>query len=390
MSPAMDYKEALEYLYSIQRFGTKLGLANTTKLLEKLGNPHKELMVIHVGGTNGKGSVCAMISSILQEAGYKVGMYTSPHVKDFNERFLVNGKKISDKDVARLASIIKKNRDDQTFFEIVTAMAFKYFKEQKVDVLVLEVGLGGALDATNVIVPLVSVITNIGLEHTDYLGKNLASIAYEKSGIIKDNRPVITAAEGKALAVIKNVCKEKNSEMFLLRKPRKKYELSLKGDFQQLNAAIAVKTVDVLAKYFSISATASDIVSGLKKAYWPGRFEYFEENILVDCAHNLEGVKVLVHELKKIKKKKILVIGIMKDKNKEGMLRLLEKHFSKIILTKVGVPRASEPEELAKYLHNGYKIIKNPKEALKYAKSIAKNELIVVAGSIYLVGELYS
>jgi dihydrofolate synthase/folylpolyglutamate synthase len=278
----MDYQEALDYLYSTQRFGTKLGLANITKLLEKLGNPHKELMVVHVGGTNGKGSVCAMVSAILQEAGYKVGTYTSPHVKDFNERFLVNGEKISDKDVARLTSIVKKHRDDQTFFEIVTAMAFKYFKEQNVGILVLEVGLGGALDATNVITPMVSVITNIGLEHTDYLGKNLASIAYEKSGIIKDNRPVITAAEGKALAVIKNVCKEKNSEMFLIRKPRKKYELGLKGDFQQVNAAVAVKTVQTLAKYYSVSATGKDITAGLKKAHWPGRFEYFEDNILVD------------------------------------------------------------------------------------------------------------
>jgi dihydrofolate synthase/folylpolyglutamate synthase len=386
----MNYKAALDYLYGIRRFGTKLGLANITKLLEKLGNPHKGLMVVHVGGTNGKGSVCAMLSSILQEAGYRVGMYTSPHVKDFNERFLVNGEKISDKDVARLTRLVKKHRDDQTFFEIVTAMAFKYFKEQMVNILILEVGLGGALDATNVIVPMVSVITNIGIDHTEYLGRNLASIAYEKSGIIKNDKPVVTAAEGRALEVIKNVCKEKHSEMFLVRKPRKKYGLTLRGHFQQINAAVAVKTVEVLAKYYSIGATAGDISSGLKKAYWPGRMEYVEDNIMVDCAHNLEGVKVLVNELRKIKKKKILVIGIMKDKNKEGMLRLLERHFSKVILTKVNVPRAAEPEELAKYLHNSYNIVKKPKEALKYAKSIAKNKLIVVAGSIYLVGELYS
>jgi dihydrofolate synthase/folylpolyglutamate synthase len=374
----------------LQHFGTHLGLANTTRLLNKLGNPHKNLKVIHVAGTNGKGSVCAMISSILQKAGYKVGMYTSPHLKDLNERFQVNGNKISNKDIARLATIVKKHRKDQTFFETVTAMAFQYFKEQKVDFLILEVGLGGRLDSTNVIKPLVSVITNVGIDHIEYLGKHIANIAYEKAGIIKKNIPTITAAEGKALKVIENVAKEKNSRLFLVKEPKKKFKLSLSGAFQQINAAVAVETIAVLKLHYNLDITGDHIDSGLKTAYWPGRLEYIEDNILVDCAHNLACVEVLIKELRKIKRKIILVIGFSKDKDKEGMLKLVEPLVSKIILTKAKVPRATEPKELGKYLKKPYKIINDPKKALAYAKSIAKKDLILVAGSIYIVGEIYT
>lgn len=386
----MNHKQALDYLFSLQHFGTHLGLANTTRLLNKLRNPHKNLKAIHVAGTNGKGSVCAMLSSILQKAGYKVGMYTSPHLKDLNERFQVNGEKISNKDIARLAAIVKKHRKDQTFFETITSMAFQYFKEQKVDFLVLEVGLGGRLDSTNVVKPLVSVITNVDIDHIDYLGKHIANIAYEKAGVIKNKIPVVTAAGGKALKVIQNVAKERDSKLFLVKKPSKRIKLSLDGDFQQINAAVALETIHVLKKHYNLKVTNGDIELGLKTTYWPGRFEYIKGNLLVDCAHNLAGVKVLVKELKKVKKKIILVVGILKDKDQEGMLKLLEPFASKTILTKAKVPRATEPKELAKYLKKSYKIINEPKKAIKYAKSIAKkNDLVVVAGSIYIVGEMY-
>ncbi|MBW2980888.1 bifunctional folylpolyglutamate synthase/dihydrofolate synthase [Candidatus Woesearchaeota archaeon] len=386
----MNYNQSMKYLLSLQHFGTKLGLANITRLLNKLGNPHKGLKVIHVAGTNGKGSVCAMISNILQKAGYRVGMYTSPHLRCFNERFLVNGKKISNEDVARLTAVVKRYRKDQTFFEVVTAMAFQYFKEKKVDFLILEVGLGGRLDATNVIVPLVSVITNVDIDHTDYLGKNIVNIAYEKAGIIKKNKPVVTAAEGKALKVIENVSKEKNSDLFLVKKPKKRFKLALIGNFQQINAAVAVRTVETLNKYYGLGIAKKSIDLGLETAYWPGRLEFIADNILVDCAHNLACVKILVKELQKIKKKIILVIGISKDKDKEGMLNLLEPLAYKIVLTKADVPRATDTKELAKYLKKDYKIIDEPRKALKYAESIAKkNDLILVAGSIYVVGGIY-
>ena len=238
---------------------------------------------------------------------------------------------------------------------------------------------------------MVSVITNVAKDHTEYLGKNIANIAYEKAGVIKKNIPTITAAEGKALKVIENVAKEKNSRLFLVKQPRKRINLSLDGGFQQLNAAVALEVIAVLNLHYSLNITKEDIKLGLKTTNWPGRFEYIKSNLLVDCAHNLSGVKVLIKELKKIKKKIILVIGILKDKDKEGMLKLLEPFTYKTVLTKAKVPRATEPKELAKYLKKPYKIVNDPKKALRYAQSIAKkNDLILVAGSIYIVGEIYT
>src|SRR3989338_1484718 len=210
----MDYKQALEELYSIKEWKFRLGLKNMKMLLKKLNNPERKLKCIHVAGTNGKGSVCAMISSVLTDAGYKVGMYTSPHLKKFNERIRINNNFISDKEVAEYYLRVKKHATNQSFFEITTAMAFLYFFEKKVDFAVLEVGMGGRLDSTNVITPLVSVITNIGYEHTDKLGKTLGKIAYEKSGIIKENAPVVTGAQGIALETIKKIAKKKNSELY--------------------------------------------------------------------------------------------------------------------------------------------------------------------------------
>ncbi len=386
----MNYKEAISYLLEIEHFGTKLGLANVTRLLEKLGNPHNGLKVIHITGTNGKGSVCSMIASILQKAGYKVGLYTSPHLRKLNERFQINGKDISDEDIARLTELVKKHRGDQTFFEVTTAMAFQYYKEQKVDFLVLEVGLGGRLDATNVVTPMLSIITNVGIEHTDYLGKNIVNIAYEKAGIIKEKVPVVTAAEGKALEVISNVAKEKKSPIFIITKPTRKYALSLKGNFQQINAEIAARSIDVLINYNNLGISKSDIDAGLKSASIPARLEYIKKNVLVDCAHNPHAVKSLIGELKKLKKKIVLVIGICKDKDRKQILQLLEPFTSSIIFTRAKVPRATDPKELAKHVTKKYKIIEDSKEALKYAESIAsKNEIVLVAGSIYLVGEIY-
>ena len=215
----MNYDNVIKYLYSLERKkGSKLGLKNIKELLRKINNPEKDLKCIHVAGTNGKGSVCAMISSVLQEAGYKVGMYTSPHLSDFRERFLINNKKISKKNIIKYFLEVKKFVDEQTFFEVITAMAFLYFKAEKVDFLVLEVGLGGRLDATNVVRPLISVITNVDIEHTDFLGKKIERIAYEKAGIIKENIPVVTGARGKSLSTIKRICKEKNSELFISKK----------------------------------------------------------------------------------------------------------------------------------------------------------------------------
>src|SRR3989344_3935982 len=229
----MDYRKTLEYLYSLESSKIKLGLENIQNLLSKIGNLEKQLKFIHVAGTNGKGSVCSMLFYILKEAGYKVGLYTSPHLKRFNERIRINGHFITDKEIVDYFLRVKPHITTQSFFEITTAMAFLYFKDKNVDFAVLEVGLGGRLDATNVVTPLISVITNIELEHTDLLGDTIEKIAFEKAGIIKDNVPVVTIAKGKALETIKKIAKGKNAPLYSAKKYGSIQFDYLNGSFQQ-------------------------------------------------------------------------------------------------------------------------------------------------------------
>ncbi len=387
----MGYKDAIDFLYALESKEYNLDLGNITRLLAKLGNPHEGLKYIHVAGTNGKGSVCAMLYSILQEAGYKAGMYTSPHLVRFSERIQINNKEITNEEIAELFGKIKLFYTEETFFEVVTAMAFLYFKEKKADFVVLEAGMGGRLDATNVIVPLVSVITNISLEHQKYLGKTVEKIAFEKAGIIKEGIPAVTGAEGSALGVIKKIAKKNNSKLSTIGRPLKRYSLSLKGAFQQFNANIAVKTIEVLNECYKLGIDS--IKSGLLKANWPGRLEFLDKNVLADCAHNPAGAKVLKNELLRIKnnyKRIILVVGILSDKDIKPMLDELVPLADKIIITKPKTNRAEKPENIAKFINKECEIVEDVKEAVKKAKAAAKEkDLIVVSGSIYVVGEAY-
>jgi dihydrofolate synthase/folylpolyglutamate synthase len=420
----MKYTDVIKYLYSLERKkGTRLGLGSIKNLLKKINNPEKSLRCIHIGGTNGKGSVCAMIASILQEAGHSTGMYTSPHLSDFRERFLINNKKITKKDVVKYFLKIKKHITEQSFFEVITAMAFLYFKEKGVDFLVLEVGLGGRLDATNVVRPIISVITNVEIEHTDFLGETIEKIAYEKAGIIKRNIPVVSGAKGKALEVIKKVCRRKSSKLFITKKYSKNnssfdinnyrnLRLSLKGDFQLRNCSTAVTTIDVLNHYYDklthlkcfsqhkksrsgFFVSNSNIKNGLKKIKWRGRFEFVKKNILVDCAHNPSAFRVLAKELGMLKisrhyKKLIVIIGILGDKDIKKMIRIIEPLSEKMILTKAQTPRAEEPATIKGFVKDKAKakIIKDVKKALSYAEKIAKKDnLILVTGSCFVVGE---
>ncbi len=408
----MSYEQTLKQIYSLKGSEHKghfnLSLKNIKLLLKKLNNPQNSLKVIHIAGTNGKGSVCAMLSSILKEANYKVGMYTSPHLKDFRERFLINNKKISEEDIVKYYKKIKPLITSQTFFEVITAMAFLYFRDKKVDYLIAEVGLGGRLDATNTIEPIISVITNIGLEHQEYLGETIEKIAFEKAGIIKNKIPVITGTKGAALKVIKKIAKKNNSKIYHNGKSTN-IPLKLNGDFQLENASIAIETIKALNKHYNLKIKTDTIKKGLLKTIWHGRLEYIgvskrnpmcqkssiskhiEKNILVDCAHNLDAVKALKKELNKIKKgyeKLYLIIGILKDKDHKSILKELAPLANQTILVKPSIPRALEPRILAKDLKN-YIIIEDAKKALKYAKRIAKdNDLILVTGSIYVVGEV--
>ena len=395
----MDYNKILEYLYSLESPKIKLGLKNIQNLLDKIGNPEKELKCIHVAGTNGKGSVCAMLFYILKEAGYKVGLYTSPHLKRFNERIRINERFITDKEIVDYFLKVKPYITNQSFFEITTAMAFLYFKENDVDFIVLEVGLGGRLDATNVVTPLVSVIINIGLEHTDLLGNTIEKIAFEKAGIIKNNVPVVIGVRGKAFEVIKKIAKERNAPIYLVKKyVNVKFDY-LNGSFQQENKDIALTTIDILKKYYLIKINQNEILNGLKKTQWPARFQFVSKNVLVDCAHNPSGFEVLKKELKIIKqqnriKNLVFVVGIQYDKDIPTMLKIINPLISTIIFTKSNNEKATEPKELLDIFNKINKnkkiltkIINNSKKSLSYAKKISgKNDLVVVTGSIYLIG----
>lgn len=424
----MNYNEILNFLYQRGFHTINLGLERIETLLRKLGNPEKELKVIHVAGTNGKGSVCAMCTSILMEAGYKTGLYTSPHLVEFTERFKINNKNIAKKRLVELFEQIKPHITNETYFEIITAMAFLYFKQEKVEIVVLEVGMGGRLDATNVIIPLVAVITTISKEHTQYLGDTIEKIAFEKAGIIKSNFKgncyVVVGESNAALNVIKKICKERNAKLAIAKPTALK--TSLKGEYQKINAGIAVEAIKALANYGNKMYKISDsaIVNGLLKAEWRGRLDFVERNVVLDCAHNPNGIECLVNELNLLKEqhkfnKFQAVFGAMKDKEIDKMIELLLPIASTFILTTPKgdwingkwsmEERAEKPENIAKIIEDKTRnqninkqnfnqkkftqknifIIKNPMAALKKAKSLAKkDELVVVCGSCFLVGDI--
>lgn len=452
----LSYNQALDFIHGLNRFGTKLGLQNITKLLDILGNPHKGIKIIHVAGTNGKGSTCAMIDSILRSAGFKVGLYTSPYLEVFNERMRVNGENISDDDLARLTDKVhaavmymrENNLGSPTEFEVVTAIGFLYFKEQSVDFLVLEVGMGGRLDATNVVTPMVSVITPISLDHQQYLGNTLEDIAREKCGIIKPGIPVVTSLqEYEAMRVIEEVSNSLNCKLikvsneqarescetvyyhlisddekglvFDLKTQKNTFpglKIQLIGRHQLDNAATAVAAIEVLNMQ-GIKIKSDAIYSGLRNARWPGRLELISENptILIDGAHNIAGIKTLKEALNQYysNRKKILVLGILEDKDYKDMLHDIVPVADIIITTAPNNPRALAACELAdiiaelfgdsviqmnaKDLDIGKKINSNTtiqvyaeemiEDAAKLAKALADSEyMIVFAGSLYMIG----
>jgi dihydrofolate synthase / folylpolyglutamate synthase len=384
-----EYYDAVDYLYNKGFFKTKLGLKRVKELAKKVDNPHNKIKTIHIAGTNGKGSTTAFISQILIEQGYKVGVYTSPHLVDFRERFKINNKLISKKKFLNIFKKIKPFITNETFFEIITIMAFIFFAEEKVDFAIIEVGLGGRLDATNIIKPLISVITNISIDHTYYLGNTVEKIAYEKAGITKKGVDVIIEEKNIGLNIIEKTCKIKKSNLIKSNPINfNKYQLGLKGEFQKNNAKLAYYTIKQLQKKYLISKKA--IVNGLKNAKWPGRFEFIEKNLLFDCAHNKGGAKTLIKELKKINYKEItFIIGIMKDKDIKSMCNEFNKLAKNVIITKTKYERSEKPENIIKYFKNKNVIIeKNIKNTIPIAKKISKNNLIVVTGSIYLIGEI--
>ena len=421
-----NYQTALKYLYNLESAkGIKLGLENITTLLDLIGNPQKNFNTIHVAGTNGKGSCSAMIASVLEKAGFKTGLYTSPHLVDFRERIKINGEKIPIEDFSRILNKIKPFILEQTFFEVATAIAFRYFSDREVDFSVLEVGMGGRLDATNVTNPLVSVITNIALEHEEYLGRNLLQIAGEKAGIIKENGIVVTAEETPGiLNLIKKICAERNANLICAgekgdvccerldynlysqnfyyisgnENKKIKFKIPLVGKHQLNNAVCAIAALKSLVKY-NIKIPDDIIYSGLKKTRWLGRCEIIKESplIVLDAAHNPAGICSLTDTLSEIKeisgyKNLILIIGILKNKNFKKMLEYIAPLAEIVIPVKPNTPLAMDAEVMQKYLIKlnikNISLRGNVGDAVKYALTRAGcNDAICVTGSLFTVGD---
>ncbi|MCU0571464.1 MAG: bifunctional folylpolyglutamate synthase/dihydrofolate synthase [Syntrophobacteraceae bacterium] len=413
------YKTSIDYLYGLQKYGIKFGLNSTERILERLGNPERRLRCIHVGGTNGKGSTAAMLSSVLRAHGLRVGLYTSPHLVRFTERFRVDEREA---DVERILEVFERVRsvlDDSeppTFFEMVTAMAFQYFLEEQVDWAVIEVGMGGRLDATNVIRPEVSIITNVSYDHQEFLGNSLAAIAREKAGIIKEEVPLVTGARQPVVkGILKATCFSHHAPVFCLgsqfrvrRNPdgtfqyhgiKRKWrslELNLKGAHQFQNAALALAALEVVKEENAVPLDAEVIREALLDVRWPCRLEVLQESplVILDGAHNPHGAESLRDALKSCfdYEKLHLVLGIMADKDTRGILRRLLPLAETAIFTKPRYARAEKPETLKRlarpYVQKHY-VIPDPAAAIAEARAMASpNDAICIAGSLYFAGEV--
>jgi dihydrofolate synthase/folylpolyglutamate synthase len=422
-NPSMSqnvYQQSLDYLYGLEKFGMIFGLKKVEEILEAIGNPHWEIQAIHIGGTNGKGSTAAMMASILQKEGYRVGLYTSPHLIRFTERIKVNGKEVEKEAVAELITWMRERIEaanilpPYTFFDFSTALCLLYFKQTMVDLAVLEVGLGGRLDSTNVVDPLLSVITNIGKDHEKYLGRSITKIAGEKAGIIKKSRPLITAAtQPRVLHLFSKICREKGSPYYRVGKEfryvrngernfdyeglqRKFWDVSvnLGGPHQIVNATTALAAMEVLNELgYPVSNDA--MIEGLKEVEWPGRLELIcsSPRVVLDGAHNPDGALALRESLEREFQYQhlILLIGVMEDKDIKSILHLLAPLAEHLVLTKPHTDRAAPPTSLKKALgQNGGKaeIVEDLKNAIERGLSLTKEEdLLCITGSLYTVGE---
>lgn len=388
----MNYNEALNYIHSIPKFRRPLGNENLEKLLSLLGNPQKKLRFIHIAGTNGKGSAAAMTAEILKRSGYRTGLFTSPFIEIFNERIRVNGENISDnlliEYTERVKNIMEQSGALVSEFAFVTAAAFLYFYEQKCDFVVLEVGMGGRLDATNVInESVVSVICKIALDHTQYLGDTVEEITLEKCGIIREGGSVVAYPnEKKVLDIIRKCAEEKHAELKIADvKAAEGYELSLKGAYQLYNAAVVLEIIKVLREK-GVQIPAKAVTDGLKNTEWAARFEYVTDNVIIDGAHNLDGIKALKQSLLELKKPITLVIAMMEDKAYEDCIREITPIAERVIATEVDMPRCLKAERLAEIAENA-EVIPDVKEALRAAQS-GSGGVVCVCGSLYLAGEV--
>lgn len=395
----MTYAAAIKFLYGLSWFGARFGLETTRALAERAGNPQQQLRFIHVAGTNGKGSNCAMLESIYRTAGLRVGLFTSPHLVSFRERLQVNRQLISQADLVRLVVELRALLPNDpatpiTLFEFVTVLALRYFAEQKCDLVIWETGLGGRLDATNIVTPMASVITNIGFDHQQWLGDTLAKIAAEKAGIIKPGIPVITAAEQpEVLQVIEAVAREQGAPLSrVFGGPSPLPQSALLGTHQKINAALARATVQVLRPQLPVSDAAMQ--RGLEAVRWPGRLQWLKssngQSVLLDGAHNVAGAETLRAALLQSdsRTKPTLILGILGDKDWRAMCQLLAPLAARILLVPVSSERTMQPQELAAACReaNSQAVVQSCPTLAEALRAAEPDSFVVIAGSLYLIG----
>jgi dihydrofolate synthase/folylpolyglutamate synthase len=416
----MTYLSAVAYLYRLQKHGIKLGLETMTALMVRLGMPQTRYRTLHIAGTNGKGSTAAMAAAVLQAAGYRVGLYTSPHLVEFRERIRVNGEMIAEPQVAQLTEQLQTLCEPDlspTFFEYTTAMAFQHFADSGVDVAVLEVGLGGRFDATNVVTPMACAVTTISLDHQDYLGTTLSSIAFEKAGIIKPGVPVVLGRlEDDTWRTIEQVARERQAPVFRLNEDfRTKGEwpaqfsyrglgmqydglvCALEGHHQLDNAACALALLGAAAPQ-GIAVTAEAVRAGLRMVNWAGRLEVVDRHptILLDGAHNPAAATVLADYLTHSDRPHpprpvVLVLGMMRDKDHRGFVEPLRSLVDEVVLTQADLPRSATAQELRASLEGLLShphVVPSLNDAMALARQLATPDgLVCVTGSLILVGE---
>jgi dihydrofolate synthase/folylpolyglutamate synthase len=386
-----SYTEAIRWLYSTQFAGIKLGLENVRLLLDALGNPHRQLACIHVAGTNGKGSISAMLDSVGRAAGLRTGLYTSPHLVRFNERIQISGQLITDDAVLTGLNVIReaiaRSGCTPTFFEITTALGFLHFLTQRVDLAIMETGLGGRLDATNLITPLVSVIASIDLDHQKILGDSRAKIAQEKAGIIKPGVPVVSIAQTADVhEVIDEVAASQGSPVTFTTEPITDLQIGLTGSHQRLNAAVARDALAVA----KLGISSDALKAGLKSVFWPGRFQALGDRLTIDGAHNLAASQRLVQTWRECypSVSPTIVFGGLREKDLDKMLSALVPIAARFFLVPVKNPRSEDPASIR--LPSGISGVVFPgvQEAVEAANKLS--EPILVTGSLFLVGEVLS
>jgi len=417
----MNYSAAIAYLYSLQKHGIKLGLETMAALMGRLDKPYERFRTLHIAGTNGKGSTAAMTAAVLQAAGFRVGLYTSPHLVDFRERIRVDGKMIDEEHVSQLTQQIRDacGHDlSPTFFESTTAMAFQYFADASVDVAVVEVGLGGRFDATNVVQPVACAITTIALDHQEYLGPTLSSIAAEKAGIVKPRIPVIVGhLDTEAEESIERIALERQAPMYRLNRDfqtigastsgfdyrgvssrRDGLTCPLAGRHQLDNAACALALLEAAAAE-GFLASEEAVREGLRSVKWEGRLEIVERSptIVLDGAHNPAAASVLADSLAEMMRERprgrlILVFGMMRDKNHRGFIMPLRQLVGEVVLTQADLPRSATVSDLRVSLRDWLPFLHEapvPVDALALAKQLADpDDVICVTGSLMLVGDI--